>query len=213
MASFVCTWFYGGYDKVQKLFAACLKWQPLTLLLVALFSPILLEIAAALIAVGKDGYILDGQSLFAPRDNPKMGFVPFFLYNLLFFGYGEEVGWRGFALPHLQKSMKPITAALVLTVMWALWHWPLFLYRPGYVNMDISGAAGWAVSLLTGSLLLSWLYNGSKGSLLICAIFHATIDIAFTASIPQSVVGYMGMLVTIWGVVIVFFLKKPARQT
>jgi membrane protease YdiL (CAAX protease family) len=110
-----------------------------------------------------------------------MFFGVFVLYNLFSFDFGEETGWRGFALPWLQAKYNSWWATFILTVIWAGWHIPLFLYRLGYVSMDMAGIFGWGISLLTGSFLLTWFHNSSGGSILIVSIFHATIDIAFTA--------------------------------
>ena len=142
------------------------------------------------------------------KEFPEFNLLTFFIYNLIFFGFGEEVGWRGFALPRFQAKFNALTSGLILTVFWALWHWPLFFYRPGYVSMDMAGIFGWVFSLLTGSILLSWLHNSSRGSILICAIFHSTIDIAFTADLPdKAVVGYMGFLITVWGILTIVIFK------
>ena len=134
--------------------------------------------------------------------------LQFFIYNLLFFGFGEEAGWRGFALPRLQNKMNALTASIILTLFWALWHLPLFFYRPGYTTMDFAGIAGWSFSLLTGSILLTWLYNSSRGSILICAVFHSTIDIAFTTDIAdKNILNYMGFLITVWGILTIIIFK------
>jgi hypothetical protein len=96
-----------------------------------------------------------------------------------------------------------LIASLLLTVGWALWHLPLFLYRPGYTTMDAAGVVGWLFSLLTGSVLLTWLYNESRGSILVVAIFHATVDVAFTSSVAStSVVNITGALITLWGLIV-----------
>jgi membrane protease YdiL (CAAX protease family) len=125
-------------------------------------------------------------------------------YNVASFGYGEEVGWRGFALPRLQARHSALVSSLLLTLGWALWHVPLFLYRPGYTGMGVAGIAGWLFSLVTGSVLLTWLYNGSRGSLLTVALFHAAIDVVFTAeSSSPLVVNTAGALITVWGVLVV----------
>jgi membrane protease YdiL (CAAX protease family) len=140
---------------------------------------------------------------------PQWNGISFFLYNLLFFGYGEETGWRGFALPRLQARYQPLSASLLLAVFWALWHWPLFFYRPGYVSMDMAGITGWLLSMATGSILLSWLFNGSGGSVLICAIFHATVDIAFTSNFAESdIVAWTGMLITVGGLIIALLPRR-----
>jgi membrane protease YdiL (CAAX protease family) len=82
----------------------------------------------------------------------------------------EEIGWRGLALPLLQRRMAPIWAALVLGAVWAVWHLPAFL---------LSGTpqSAWALTpFLMGTLALSVivtpLFNQSRGSLLLPALFH-----------------------------------------
>jgi uncharacterized protein len=166
------------------------------------------------ISFGVDQTPIDLGGLLSAKEFPEFNLVTFFLYNLVFFGLGEEVGWRGFALPRMQGRFNALTASIVLTVFWALWHWPLFLYRPGYTAMDVAGIVGWVLSLLTGSILLTWLYNASRGSVLIAAVFHSTIDVAFTADFAdQNTVQYMGFLITVWGIatLVVFRPRDLAR--
>jgi len=81
--------------------------------------------------------------------------------------------------------------------------------------MNAAGIFGWVFSLLTGSILLTWLYNSSRASILICAVFHSTIDIAFTADIAsKNIINYMGFLITAWGIltIIIFKPKNLARN-
>ncbi|GAB3893954.1 type II CAAX endopeptidase family protein [Larkinella knui] len=127
-------------------------------------------------------------------------------------GFGEETGWRGFALPRLQQRYSALLSSLILTAGWAIWHWPLFFYvRSGYYTMDIAGIGGWLMSLLTGSILFTWLFNSSRGSVLVCALFHASMDIAFMADLNRpGVMNSVGMLVTLWGIGILVILK-PAN--
>lgn len=210
-ASFICTWIFSGRQGVYTLIKSMFRFRPLLYVALALFSPFILAILAAFVS-----YILNGtpfrlSALLVSGDIPGIGFAGFFFYNLLFFGFGEETGWRGFALPRLQKKYTAITATIILTAFWAIWHWPLFLYRPGFDGMDLAGAMGWLFSLLTGSILLTWLYNSSGGSLLVCAIFHATIDIAFLADFAdENIKNYLGALITLWGIVTIFVFK-PQR--
>lgn len=214
IAAFLTTWIYHPAADVRRLLAQCLQGRPLVYLAVALFSPTLLALVAMGISFFVDASPIDLGGLLSSKEFPEFNLVTFFLYNLVFFGLGEEVGWRGFALPRMQGRFNALTASIVLTVFWALWHWPLFLYRPGYAAMDVAGAVGWVLSLLTGSILLTWLYNASRGSVLIAAVFHSTIDVAFTADFAdQNIVNYMGFLITVWGIVtlVVFRPRDLAR--
>lgn len=155
-----------------------------------------------------EGRPLDLSGYGTSAEYPEMNAVIFFIYNVIAFGYGEETGWRGFVLPRLQQKMGAFLAATVLTVIWALWHWPLFLYRPGYTAMPPAGIAGWVFSLFTGSILLTWLFNSTRGSILICALFHATIDIAFLHGTQDMMVtNIMGTIITFAGILVVVIYK------
>src|SRR5512134_2696927 len=58
---------------------------------------------------------------------------------LLTYGLGEETGWRGFALPHLQRNRSAASATLILALLWACWHLPAFFFRDTYVDMGVLG--------------------------------------------------------------------------
>jgi uncharacterized protein len=69
--------------------------------------------------------------------------------------------------------------------------------------MELNGAMGWLFSLLAGGVLLTWLYNRSGGSLLVVALFHSTIDVAFTSELSSPLVmNVTGALVTVWGIAV-----------
>lgn len=216
VAAFIATYIFEKKAGIATLAKAMVKWRPLLYVAIALFSPLLLTLLAGLLRFAVDGHAFELSGLGVSSEFPAFSALEFFGYNLLFFGWGEETGWRGFALPRLQRRYPALAATLILTVFWALWHLPLFFYRPGYVTMDAAGITGWFFSLLTGSVLLSWLFNSSKGSVLACAIFHATVDLAFTSDFSdQNIVQYTGMLITIWGVAVImrFKAKHLSRAT
>jgi membrane protease YdiL (CAAX protease family) len=92
------------------------------------------------------------------------------LFFMAIKGPVEEIGWRGFALPLLQRRMAPIWAALVLGVVWAVWHLPAFM-------LSSTPQSAWALTpFLVGTLALSvivtQLFNHSGGSILLPAFFH-----------------------------------------
>jgi membrane protease YdiL (CAAX protease family) len=101
-----------------------------------------------------------------------------FLYQFFFFNAtGEEVGWCGFALPRLQARASPLIAALVLGFFWASWH--LFLWRA-----EGQPVVSWQFWLQQWeghalfSLLIVWIYNRSRGSILVAGITHAAANTA-----------------------------------
>lgn len=214
ISSFLTTWIFLKNEGLKNLLAKCLQIKPLTFLGIALFSPFVLALIASLMSHIIDKTTVNLSELLRTKEFPQFNLLTFFIYNLIFFGLGEEVGWRGFALPRLQNKSNALIASIVLTVFWALWHLPLFFYRPGYSSMGFAGIFGWVFSLLTGSVLLTWLYNSSRGNILICAVFHSTIDIAFTSDIAdKNVINYMGFLITVWGILTILIFKPENLST
>ncbi|HKP04624.1 MAG TPA: type II CAAX endopeptidase family protein [Chthoniobacterales bacterium] len=94
-----------------------------------------------------------------------------FLFILLFIGLGEEPGWRGFALPELLRKHSALRASLILALLWAVWHLPLVGHEfPGPI------VPAFLISVFGGTFMLTWLFNHTKGSVLLAMLFHATIN-------------------------------------
>ena len=82
----------------------------------------------------------------------------------------EEFGWRGVALPLLQRRLTPLTASLVLGAFWGLWHLPAFLMSGTPQSGRSFGP--FIIGVLALSVLVTPLFNASRGSILIPALFH-----------------------------------------
>ncbi len=112
----------------------------------------------------------------------KIGIFPALGLWLLTFGLGEEVGWRGYALPKLQSSRTALASSNLLGVLWALWHLPAFFYKDTYTSMGIFGFPVFLISVIMASMFNTWLYNSTRGSLLMIIIFHALFDFILVSS-------------------------------
>lgn len=96
---------------------------------------------------------------------------------LLVNGFGEETGWRGFALPRLQARYSPLAATSILAALWACWHAPMFLVVETFRSFGVGILIGWMIGLFSGAIVLGWLYNRSRGSILLVAIWHASYNL------------------------------------
>jgi membrane protease YdiL (CAAX protease family) len=92
---------------------------------------------------------------------------------VLFPAFAEEVAWRGFALPRLMSAMSPLRAALVIAIPWTLIHVGLFL--PGQMN-DVLAIWPLGLSIASYSVILTWVYVRTGGSVLMTALFHAGLN-------------------------------------
>ena len=88
---------------------------------------------------------------------------------------GEELGWRGFALPRLQARHSALAASLVVGSVWAGYHFPLFL--AGAPNRPLALFLPFAISGVIWSIFYTWMYNGTRGSLLIVVLLHAATNL------------------------------------
>ena len=83
----------------------------------------------------------------------------------------EEPGWRGFALPRLQPRLGPLRASIVLGVLWALWHTTMFILQGATPVMFLA----MMVNIVAGSVIFSWIYNHTRGSLAVAVIAHVGV--------------------------------------
>ncbi|MFC5412474.1 CPBP family intramembrane glutamic endopeptidase [Larkinella bovis] len=210
LSALIGTWQQDAQPGLRKLFRSMLlpRGAFFYAVIVPLLPFLLLFLAASFATLGYFSS-LDWRGLWRTRELGPVHPLAFIALNVGVVGLGEETGWRGYALPRLQQHFSAFSSSLILTVGWAIWHWPLFFYvNSGYHSMEIAGIVGWLMSLLTGSILFTWLFNSSRGSILSCALFHGFMDIAFMADLGKpEIANYVGMSVTIWGLSILFLYK------
>ena len=138
-----------------------LKW----LLIVLFFQPIL--IGASYFIAKSLGYA--GESVYL--NNPVT--ILFVFLQIFFVGgaLGEEFGWRGYALPKLQKRFSPLIATLILGLIWGVWHLPLF-FISGTVQSFIPFWE-FIVQTILLTLVYTWVFNHTKGNLFLMILLHA----------------------------------------
>jgi len=112
---------------------------------------------------------------------PRFGSEPFYLMvaatigSLLVFGQsGEETGWRGYALPRLASRLGLGGASVVLGIIWALWHLPLFFIA----GTDTTGQSFplYLLQVTALSVAIGWLYANTNGSLFLTMLMHSAIN-------------------------------------
>jgi len=126
------------------------------------------------------------------------------------YGFGEEIGWRGFALPRLQASHGALVATVILAVFWGAWHFPFFFYR-----FDFGGPAmiaGFFVGIFAGAIWLAFLLNSTGGNILIVALWHMSWNVVNMIGLRLSddVVAVMsGLVIALAAIVLV--IGRPSR--
>jgi membrane protease YdiL (CAAX protease family) len=91
----------------------------------------------------------------------------------------EEGGWRGFALPRMERLHGPLLASLILAVLWALWHLPEFLVPSWAASSgggSILGITRFTLTAIPLTIVITWVFNNTQASLLLAILVHASID-------------------------------------
>ena len=109
---------------------------------------------------------------------PLYTVVPMFIILTIAAGIGEEFGWRGFLLPRLQTRHNALVSSLIVGVIWAIWHIPLFFIK-GTTQYDMQSQAGllpailgYSVFVIVCSIQFTWVFNNTRGSVLLAAVVH-----------------------------------------
>lgn len=181
-AMIVAAW-QGGREGLAALLGRLGRWRVAARwYAVALLGPPLLFILALALAalLGSPVDLAQAPALQAARAqnvSPLILLLPYFavLFVTLL---GEEVGWRGYALPALLAQHRPLTASLVLGLLWGLWHLPM-TWIPALGAGIASVPLGWfALDIVGMSVLFTWLFLHSDGSLLLANLLHAANNTA-----------------------------------
>jgi uncharacterized protein len=120
------------------------------------------------------GALASFQGLATLAPLPLLGL---FVYVFLLGGpLAEEPGWRGFALPRLQSLHGPLVGSLILGVLWGLWHLPLF-WTP-WNELTTLNVVVYVLATICLTIIYTWVFNNTKGSLLIAILIHWSFDVA-----------------------------------
>ena len=173
-------------------------------LIVGFASPLVLFVAVQLAARIGGAPTPNWAALGRVNFLPDLGISAWFLWFLTS-GLGEEIGWRGFALPQLQKTHSAFASSVLLSIPWAGWHLPAFFYVPSYVALGPRIVPGFFIGILAGSIVLTWLYNSSGGSVFAAVLWHASFN--FVSASPNAaglVAAVTSALVIAWAVVVLW---------
>lgn len=215
VAGVMVTTLFKGRRDLQELFQQLVRYNiPLKWYTLAILIPIGLCLASLAL-----GYFMTG---FTPIQFnflvPLSLVIPFFLYMTIFTGLAEEVGWRGYALPELQKKFTAEKASWILGIAWGLWHLPANLAIPyltgtltiPFVVMIVLaltfGIVGWTI-------VLTWFYNNTKSLFLIIFIhgFMNTLQSYLILSSNNQIAPLLYGILP-WAIA-VFLLKRYGGKT
>lgn len=211
IAAVIVTLASRGPAGLAALFAPLARWRLPRTVLLFIISPIAVFAAIVLVTRLFQGAWPNLALLGQVDYLPYLGIVPALLLWTATFGLGEEIGWRGFALPRLQVGRSALKASLILGVFWATWHIPAIFYRDTYREMGLMVVPMLATVAVVGSVTYTWLFNSSRGSLLATVIFHGLFD--FFSVWPAGIVSPgmpMTILMVFWAIR-VFRIFGPAR--
>lgn len=205
LAALIVTALTLGSKGVGNLLKRLLKWRVgWGYYAFAVLAPIALFAIAALLNRVISGAWPDLSLLGQIDYVPYLGIPGVLGLWFLTYGLGEEIGWRGFALPHLQRDRPAANAAVLLGLLWAGWHLPAFFFRDTYVDMGLPGFVMFVVSICFASVVFAWLYNGTGGSLLLVILFHVFFNwLSVSEAGGQFATILMSASMVVWAIYVV----------
>ena len=125
---------------------------------------------------------LQGDPLpsFPWREQPLTLPVAFVVVLLTTGPLQEEFGWRGYALDRIQRHWNALVASLIFGVVWATWHLPLFFFDEAVIYRP-ENVVGFVPSILMVTVVITWIYNNTGGSLLPALLVHASFNFSHWA--------------------------------
>ena len=212
IAALVVTAWTMGRPGVRDLGARLVRWRvPVRWWLVAVSPVVFLGLALAAMAAA--GRALPGVGDFGRfSGTPAIGLAGVLL--IIFAGaLGEETGWRGYALPQLQRRFSPLASSLILAVVWFGWHLPQFWVIATYREFAPVQSVGLFCGLACGAVVLTWLYNRSGGSILLVAVWHGLYNfVGATQAATGILAAVVSTLIMIQGIVLIALDLRARRR-
>jgi len=203
LSALIVTGITSGCSGLQKLLDQMTKWRIGLSWWLFAASPLFFYFLTASVLWVIQGKPINLNTLGEIDFLPPLGLFSLPLW-ILTFGIGEETGWRGFALPRLQKGRSALSATIILWLVWTFWHFPMFFY-----SYPLSILPGFLIGLLAGSITFTWLYNSTRGSVMMTALWHGAFN--FTTACVSCKTGISAAAVStavmIWAVLIVLMFK------
>ncbi len=184
IAAFMVLALTQGRAGIRELLASMVRWRVgLQWYAVALLLPVGIILAAFYLNA-----LLGGPTPTAADFSGWYELPLIFLITTLLKGpLTEEPGWRGFLLPRLQSSYSPLVASLIVGVIWASWHLPLLLSDPTGQRPPLQ----FFVLVVAQSVVFTWVYNGTRGSVLLVILMHGAFN-SFAGFLTPEVFGSFG---------------------
>jgi membrane protease YdiL (CAAX protease family) len=209
VAAFSLTYLSAGKDGVRKLLRKGVDyqfgkiwWLPTFFLMPAIIG------GSLVLSVLTEGVTPD-----LPWISDPFMLVVVFVY--LFFSGGplqEEFGWRGYALPRLQTRFSALVSSLILGFMWGAWHLPYFWIGEEIIYQQ--PVWGLMLSAILVSILFTWLYNNTGGSILVALIFHTMHNfswVLFPPSLESELGGLYYLILLLIAPIVITIVWGPKR--
>ena len=197
-----------GRAGVRDLFSGMVRWRvPIRWYLWAV-APLVVAVAVASVtSLGSDGF--PGLAKWERMNGfPAIGAWAIGLI-LLVNAFGEETGWRGFALPRFRRRHTELQASFLLFIPWVLWHGPTFFIDSGYRSFNLLFLPGFVLGIFAGAVVLTWMYEGARSSILIVALWHLSLNIG---SATKAGEGAPAVVVTMFVIVWSIFVSRGWRR-
>jgi membrane protease YdiL (CAAX protease family) len=161
--------------------------------------------------------VISGEALpqLSVVSNPLAIAVGFVYIFFLGGPFQEEWGWRGYALDRLQARWNALVSSLVLGVIWGAWHLPLF-FISGSIQSQ-TPVWGFMILILCGTILFTWVYNNTGGSILAMMLLHTMNNLSFLIfPTLETTLGGLYLLILnivfVTGIVAKWGYKKLVRE-
>jgi membrane protease YdiL (CAAX protease family) len=166
---------------------------------ICLATPVIFAVVA-LVFVG-----IHGDPIIPPLSHAltDSSWIASLIAGSLFYGFGEEAGWRGWLQPYLQSRHSVLKATLIVTLIWGVWHTPFFFYR--FKFEGIVTLVGFFMGLLAGAFWLAFLYN-STSSVKVVAVWHVLWNVANISlmAVSETALAVLNALMMILGFGVAF---------